>query len=169
MNDPISLPVALSRAHRTDEFASGEAALDQWLQCHALASQAAGGARSFVICQGTCVIGFYSLAAGSIRPPDAPARLAQGLGRHPIPIILLARLGVDQRAQGQGIGNRLLWDAVTRFLAVSNIIGCRALLTHAKHDRAATFYHARGFEPFPDDPLRLYLLLKDARATLDAR
>jgi predicted N-acetyltransferase YhbS len=87
--------------------------------------------------------------------------------RHPIPVALLARLAVDKSAQGRRLGRSLLLDAIHRVLNAADALGIRALVVHAKHDRAADFYRRQaGFEPLPGDPLALYLLLKDARKTL---
>jgi GNAT superfamily N-acetyltransferase len=162
----ISAPAKLAAAHRTDSFCSGSAALDQWFRRHALASQQADTARTFVVCDGKVVVGFYSLAVGAVDHATAPPRVAQGVGRHPIPVMLLARLAVDRRYAGRGIGRGLLKDAILRTTRAAEFAGIRAILVHAKDDKARSFYEKSGFEPSPLDPLRLLLLMKDARKTL---
>src|SRR5438105_1194372 len=97
----------------------------------------------------------------------SPARVAKGLARHPIPIILLARLAVDRGEQGKGLGAALLKDALLRAAQASDIIGCRAVLVHAKDQTAKAFYQRYGFEPSPVDDLHLYLLMKDLRASTE--
>ena len=93
--------------------------------------------------------------------------LRKGAGRHPIPVVLLTRLGVDVQAQGLGLGAALVRDALIRVAAAADVIGVRALLIHAESDRARAFYeHIAEFEPSPTDPLHLVLLIKDLRRAL---
>jgi len=131
---------------------------------HALANSQAGTARTFVATTDShFVVGFYSLAAAQVIYADAPVRLQKGSPRHPIPVVLLARLAVDRSRQGQGLGSALLKDAILRTLVASETVGIRALLVHAKDTAAKAFYERYAFEPLPGHPLNLCLLLKDAR------
>jgi GNAT superfamily N-acetyltransferase len=111
-------------------------------------------------------VGYYSLSAGSVRKEESPARIAKGLAKHPIGVILLARLAVDRNEHGAGLGKLLLVDALTRALTAADAIGARAILVHAIDEQAASFYKKFGFEPSPLDPKQLLLLMKDLRATL---
>lgn len=154
--------------HQSADFDCGEEALNGYLRKFALANHQAGYARTFVSCDAAGrVLGYYTLTAGQILHERASERLSKGAARHPIPVALLARLAVDRSAQGRRLGQSLLLDAIRRVLDASASMGIRALLVHAKHERAADFYgrHA-GFAPLPGDPLALYLLLKEARKTL---
>ena len=90
-------------------------------------------------------------------------RLRKGVARHPVPVVLLARLAVARAWQGRGLGPGLLKDAVLRVLSAAEGIGIRALLVHAKDDAAKAFYQHFNFEPLPGYPLHLVLLLEDAR------
>ena len=126
-------------------------------------NQQSGAARTYVACRGQRVVGYYSLAFGSIEHQAASARIRKGLARHPIPIMLLARLAVDVGEHGQGIGKGLLKDALLRTLQAANIAGLRALIVHAKDDSAKAFYERFGFESSPLDEYHLMLLLKDVR------
>lgn len=166
---PYSRPEPLARHHRIDDFDCGEPALDDWLKRHALGSQAAGSARVFVTTSdGEAVVGYYALAAASVEAADAPERAAKGQPRHrPLPVVLLARLAVDRGHQGAGLGSSLLRDAMLRTLQAAEAIGIRALLIHAKHERARAWYLRCGFEPSPTDPLHLVLLMKDLRAFVE--
>lgn len=92
--------------------------------------------------------------------------MTKGLGRHPVPVILLARLAVDKRFKGQGVGTELRRDALLRTLSAAEIAGLRAIVVDANDDAARMFYERLGFEAFRDDPLRLFLILKDVRAQL---
>lgn len=148
------------------EFDCGQGQLNMFLRRHALQSQSSGGARTYVTCRGLRVVGYYSLAAGSVQVTEVPPRVAKGLPRHPVPIILLARLAVDRIEQGSGLGAALLKDACQRYLQACDIIGGRALLTHAKDDRARAFYLRFGFEPSPTGPYHLFLRTKDMKRTL---
>lgn len=114
------------------------------------------------------VSGYYSLSAGSVRVEEAPARIAKGLARHPIGVILLARLAVDMHEHATGLGKALLYDALGRCLAASDSIGARAVLVHAIDDAAAAFYQKFDFTESPIDPRQLMLLMKDLRASWNA-
>jgi GNAT superfamily N-acetyltransferase len=149
-------------------FDCGEEALNSYLRKFAFANHQAGYARTFVSCDDqNVVLGYYTLAAGQVLHENASERLAKGAARHSIPVALLARLAVDKTAQGRRLGQSLLLDSIRRVLTVSESVGIRALLVHAKNDRARDFYRKyAGFEPLPGDPLALYLLVKDARKSL---
>jgi predicted N-acetyltransferase YhbS len=117
----------------------------------------------FVVHRGGRVVGYYALAAGSVEREHAPERVKKGLARHPIPVILLARLAVDRGEQGKGLGAALLKDALIRAAAAADEIGARAVLVHARDDDARAFYERFDFESSPTDPLHLFLLMKDLK------
>ena len=111
----------------------------------------------------TSVLGYYSLVVGQVEPMNATERIRKGMGQYPIPVMLLARLAVNITAQGQGIGMRLLQDAIRRTLNVAEQADIRAMLTHPIDDDAARFYKRFGFEASPLGQGQLLLLLKDAK------
>ncbi len=159
----------LATAHDVSSFDCGKAPLNVFLQRHALTNQNANAGRTFVMTDGSRVIGYYTLAPGSVAHADAPARVVKGLARHPVGVILLARLAVDKDWQkGKGVGPALLKDALRRTLQAADIISARALLVHAKDDEARAFYEHFDFEPSPSDPLHLFLLTKDIAALIGA-
>lgn len=162
----LERPVLLRADHEVADFRCGHEALNVFLVRYALQSQHSGGARTYVACRGLRVVGYYSLTAGAVRLEEAPARVAKGLPRHPVPIVLLARLTVDQREQCQGLGAALLKDACQRYLQACEMIGSRALVTHAKDEPARSFYLRFGFEPSPTHENHLFLLTKDLKKTL---
>jgi len=164
--EPLSLIEKLTKDHDTSSFESGKPALDDWLRRFALANQQNDSARTYVVHRQGRVVGYYSLAAGSVRREDSPARVAKGLAKHPVGVILLARLAVDRSEQGRGVGKMLLIDALPRSLAAAEAIGARAILVHAIDEEAAAFYRKYGFEASPLDAKQLMLLMKDLRATL---
>lgn len=161
-----SAPIPLDRKHALAGFECGKPALDDWLIRHALQAQTAGSAKTFVSMQGTRVAGYFSLTVGQIDFLEAPDRVRQGMGRYPIPVVVLARLAVAVLDQGKGIGRGLLQDAVCRALLVGEQAGIRALLTHPIDAEAAKFHSAFGFVASPVREGQLILLLKDARKSL---
>jgi GNAT superfamily N-acetyltransferase len=115
------------------------------------------------------VVGYYALAAGEVARDEAPSRIVAGTGQYPIPVILLARLGVDHSAQGTGLGRALVMDAIRRVAGIAEDVGIRALLIHAENEEARSFYlHLATFEPSPTDPFHLLLLMKDARRAINS-
>ena len=158
----------LRREHAVDAFACGEPELDRFLLRHALQAQFANSSQTYLALDGAEVVGFYTLVVGQIEHLDAPPRVAKGMPRHPIPVLILARLAVHASRQGKGLGAGLLLDALSRTLQVSEIARVRALLTHAKHERAAAFYSHFGFEPSPTDPRHLFRIIKDIRLAAGA-
>jgi GNAT superfamily N-acetyltransferase len=162
-------PEPLGKHHRLDDFRCGELALDEWLKRHARAAHASDSARVFVATleDGESVVGYYALAAAQVAPKDATTRALKGQPRaRPVPAILLARLAVDERHQGAGLGRSLLQDVLLRCVEAAEAIGARVLLVHAKHDAAKEWYMQFEFEASPTDPLHLLMLLKDVRAFL---
>ena len=114
-------------------------------------------------------MGYYSLAAGEVTHEAAPARVAKGMARHPIPVMLLARLATDLTWRGRGLGAALLVDAMRRTLQAADIAGIRALVVHAKDEKARRFYEHFNFDASPKDPLHLSILIKEIRRqTTDA-
>jgi ribosomal protein S18 acetylase RimI-like enzyme len=162
-------PVALEARHSAENFHCGVQSLDGWLRKYALQSHRSGGSRVFVTTEtDPDIAGYYALAAGAVMPRGAPARLARGLAANqPVPVVLLGRLAVDARHQGQHVGRSLLLDGMARVLEAGELIGIRALLVHAVDEQAREWYAQFGFERSPTHPLHLILLLKDLRATLD--
>lgn len=112
------------------------------------------------------VVGYYSLAVGSVDPQAAPSRVMKGLARHPVPVMILARLAVDKEHQRKGLGQALLRDALLRTAQAADIAGIRCVLVHAKDDAARQWYESWEFEPSPTDPYHLFLMLKDLKSLL---
>lgn len=150
--------------HDVSAFDCGSDAQTRWLRQIARTAQAARTARVYVVTRAgqTRVVGYHALAAASVSHGDAPPALLKSAGRSPIPVILLARLGVDVTAQGHGLGVALVKDAMLRARQASGTIGARALLVHAESDRARDFYlHLAEFDASPTDELHLILLMAE--------
>ncbi len=156
----------LAATDQVDAFDCGQTALNQFLQRYAWVNQKANSAQTYVCCKGDVVVGFYSLAVGSVDPEVAPARVMKGLARYPVPVMILARLAVDTEHQRQGLGQALLKDALLRTAQAAEIAGIRCLLVHAKDDEAKQWYMSWEFEPSQTDPYHLYLMLKDLKQLL---
>lgn len=151
----------LRRDHVLDSFDCSKEALNHFLKRQAWSNQQANSAQTYVLAKDLRVSGYYSLAAGSVTHDEATERVRKGLARHPVPVILLARLAVDVAIHGKGIGSALLKDALVRTAQAADTIGARALLVHAKDDNAKAFYQHFDFEPSPSDPYHLLLIMKD--------
>jgi GNAT superfamily N-acetyltransferase len=153
----------LRRDHDVEDFDCGREELNRFLQRHAWQNQQAGASQTYVGLVGNAITGFYTLAVGQVTHDDTPERLTKGLARHPIPIMLLARLATDRRWQKQGVGRALLKDAMLRTLQAADIAGIRAFAVHAKDEEARQFYQHFDFVSSPTDPMHLFVLLKDVR------
>ncbi len=164
---PLSPIEKISKAHDASTFDCGTESLNAWLKRYALVNQQNDAAQTYVLHRNGLVVGYYALTAGSVRPEEAPGRISKGLAKHPIGVILLARLATDKREQGKGLGKALLKDALLRTMSAADAIGARAVLVHAIDDEARRFYERFGFERSPIDELELMLLMKDLRANLE--
>jgi GNAT superfamily N-acetyltransferase len=151
----------LARAHHVDSFASGSEPLDTFLVRYALLGQLANTSQTYLALAGDRVVGYYTLVFGQVARDTAPPRVAKGLPRYPVPVMVLARLAVARDMQRQGIGSGMLKDAVLRTLQAADIAGLRALVAHAKDESAREFYERFDFVPSPSDPLHLFVLIKD--------
>jgi GNAT superfamily N-acetyltransferase len=151
----------LHSEHALDGFDCGKEALNRFLKRQAWINQQANSAQTYVLAKDLTVLGYYSLAAGSVTHDAATERVKKGLARHAIPVILLARLAVDKTLQGKGIGPALLKDALMRTASAAATVGARALIVHAKDDQAKSFYEHFNFEPSQTDRYHLFLIMKD--------
>lgn len=144
-----------------DSFDCGQPDLNHYLSRYAWSNQKANSAQTYVACADSVIAGYYSLSVAGVDHAGTPPRVAKGLARHPVPVMLLARLAVDQGFQGQGLGTALLKDALLRTVQAADIAGIRAVIVHAKNEPAQQWYLRFGFEPGPINPFHLFLLLKD--------
>lgn len=157
-------PRALRKEDAIAGFDCGSEALNRFLERYAFQSQQSQSARTYVCpTDAGKLAGYYTLAYGSVEYDEAPERTRKGLARHEVPVMILASLAVAKEFQGRGLGKHLLRDALLRTLQAADIAGLRAVIVHAKDETAKAYYEKFHFEPFPSDPLKLALLLKDLR------
>jgi predicted N-acetyltransferase YhbS len=128
-------------------------------------NQSSGASRTFVICQDNQVVGYYALASGSVERMASPKSIARNMPE-PIPVMVLGRLAIDARMQGQRLGSALLKDALLRTLSVSKNVGIRAILVHAISEDAKRFYVGYGFQVSPIDPMTLMLPVRHIEVLL---
>lgn len=158
----ISVPLRLTAEHELGPFACGEPSLDDWLKRQALRNEASGASRTYVVCDGNVVVGYYCLAAGAVVRSEAPKPLQRNMP-DPIPVMVLGRLAIDLRFQGKGVGRALLRDALLRVSRAAEIAGVKAILVHAISQDARAFYRAHGFLASPVDDMTLCLPLATVR------
>lgn len=155
--------------HDVEGFDCGNEPLNRFLIRFALNNQRANSAQTYLGLADDQVVGFYTLVVGEAAFDDAPDRLTKGMARHPIPLMLLARLAVGLGWQGRGLGSGLLKDAMRRSAQAADIAGVRALAVHAKDDAAVSFYARFDFVPSPVDPMHLFMLMKDLLRAISGR
>lgn len=160
-NGVLEAPRRLVRQDVTAGFHSGAAELDDWFQRYAWQNQRANNAVTYVTVQDGAVLGYYAITTGTYSRDDAPEGLNHRSRPQEIPCILLARLAVDERAQGRGVGAALLKDAIERCYMLSREVGAAALVVHCRDEQARSFYLANGdFLPSPANELHLLLSMK---------
>jgi GNAT superfamily N-acetyltransferase len=161
----ISSPEKLNPTQDLSQFRCGEPELDDWLKRRAHQNKESGASRSYVVCVGRQVVGYYALAAGAAAHRDAPGRVRRNMP-NPIPVMVIGRLAMDSKFQGRGIGTALLKDAVLRTVQAAEIAGIRAILVHAINESAKRFYEKLGFMASPTNPTTLMITVRAAAHTL---
>ncbi len=155
-----------STSHEVADFVCGEASLDRWLHRYAGQSEQRDATRTFVALDARdAVRGYYTLVAGQLEHAEATQAVSKGLSRHfPIPVAILARLAVDERSQGQGLGASLLNDAFERICRAAQEVAVRAVVVHAIDETAAGFYERFGFRSLSTAPRTLMVTLAELRS-----
>lgn len=161
-------PLVLAAEHELSAFDCSKPALDDWLKRHGIRSGHNDTSRTFVVCRGPKVVGYYSLAGGGLQHDGAPGALRRN-APDPVPVTILARLAVDRTEQGRALGGLLLADAAKRAAQASMMVASRALIVHALDAEAATFYSNHNFrklKPSLPDDLTFFIPMKDIREAL---
>jgi len=162
-----STPQALTTSHDLSLFDCGVPALDNWLRQRALKGEQSGASRSYVVCIGQRVVGFYCLANGAITHTQASGNIRRNMP-DPIPVMVIGRMAVDQYWQNSGIGRALIRDAIQRTVQAAALAGIRAILVHAMSEPACVFYEQCGFHRSPVEPMTLMLSIIEAHRILAA-
>jgi GNAT superfamily N-acetyltransferase len=163
--EDLTAPEHLTAQHDLAAFDSGVPALDDWLKRRALANERAGGSRTYVVCAGGRVVGYYALATGGVAQEAATGRVRRNMP-DPVPVMVLGRLAVDRVYQDRGLGAGLLRDALLRTMQAAELGGIRAILVHAISEEAKRFYERHGFVESPIDPMTLMIVIADATRAL---
>ena len=158
----MQVPEPIQSSHDTSLFDCGNPLLNDWLKCRALANHSGGATRCYVVTQANAVVAYYAMSAGAVTASQATGKVKRNMP-DPIPVLVLARLAIDQNFQNQGLGKALLKDAAQRAMRVARDVGVRALLVHAIDASAEAFYLKHGFGASPTAPLKLMLRLPVAQ------
>lgn len=165
----------LTGHHDRNGFDCGVEVLNVWLKQTALQHQAKGISRTFVAVpadeareplwahsgftvDASSILGFYALTSAFVLTDDLPARQAKRYPRQ-VPVTRLGRLATRADMQGQGLGQLLLADALSRARTAAQAVGSAGVFVDAKNEAAARFYQRYGFTPGTDQPLKLFLSL----------
>ena len=151
----LTPPIPLNASHDLNGFCCGKEPLDDWLRQRALNAEGRS-ARTYVVCQGQAVVGYYALATGAEKRENVPKKMQRNMPEA-VPLITLARLAVDVKNQGQRLGESLLRDALLRCLEIAQVRGTRAVLVHAIDADALAFYLKYDFMQFPMGTQTLFL------------
>jgi GNAT superfamily N-acetyltransferase len=161
----IRPPEKLTSTHQIEDFDSGIEPLDSWLKRRALGNEAEGASRTYVVCAGDVVVGYYCLSNGAIASNIATGKVKRNMP-DPIPVMIIGRLAVDRNWQSKGIGRGLLRDAVLRTIKAAEIGGIRAILVHAISAEAKQFYEQYRFTASTLEPLTLMVKISDVAKSL---
>jgi GNAT superfamily N-acetyltransferase len=162
----IRPPEKLSADHDLSAFDSGEQVLDDWLRRRALRTEESGASRTYVVCAGKEVVGYYCLAVGAVAHAKTPGRMRRNMP-DPAPAMILGRLAIANGYQGAGIGAGLLRDAVLRTIQAAEIAGITVILVHAISADAKRFYEKYGFIASPVDPMTVMITVAEAVRMLE--
>lgn len=160
--------VAFSKSFDRGGFDCGKEPLNEWLQTQASQQERSGITRTFLAVDSESgrVVGYYATTTYRLELDEVATALGAGRRRYPVPAVLLARLAVDTRWQGQGLGGHLLIHALQTIAGASRSIGFEVLVVHAIDREAVTFYTRAGFTRFLDHELHMYMTVKDLLKTL---
>lgn len=154
----------LGDGHDLSRFDSGKRDLDRWLREFARHAATNRTGRTFVWHAGDgVVVAYYTLAAHEVAKTDLPKRVGRG-GPDRVPAVLLARLALDRRLHGQGLGAHLLADVFGRIVEASRKVAVRVVVVDAIDTEAVPFYERFGFVAVPEHTHRLFQKMSDIEA-----
>lgn len=162
----LRAPEPLNPDHDIAGFDCGVASLNTWLERRAAANQVSGASRTFVLCDGSKVVGYYALASSAVAPAATPGRFRRNMP-DPVPVVVLGRLAIATSHHGQGLGRALFQDAAQRVMHAADAIGIRGLVVHALSEEAKAFYLRLGLDESPLDPMTLMVTVADLHAAMN--
>lgn len=167
MTDFVS--VALGEHHTLNEFDCRVPSLNEWLVAHAVRATVSGTAKTYVWTEpgSDAVVAYYSITPHQIHRDEVSRNLSGGVTN--IPAYLLARLALDGRLQGRGLGGELLRDALERVVEAAEVASGRLLVVDAIDDQASKFYRKYDFQPVRDNPRRLVVKIATVRKALSTK
>lgn len=166
-SEQLRPPERLTPIHDLASFDCGVPELNDWLRQHALKNEGEGGSRTYVVCVGKRVVGYYCLANGAVMRSEATGKIRRNMP-DPVPVMIIGRMAVDQSCQKQKIGRGMLRDAILRTVQAAEIAGIRAILVHAKSEDAKAIYEKWGFHSSPIDPMTLMITVAEAKRIIGA-
>jgi GNAT superfamily N-acetyltransferase len=168
MSVPAWSEEAITRKHDRSRFDCGDDDLNNFLLRYARQGHDQGASKTFLAIDDNtkAILGFYSLAPGSVAYHRAPEIVQRGLARHEVPGFRLARIAINRAQQGQGLGGQLLLAAGKRCLMAAAVVGGTVLIIDTKNDRAASWYVSYGAVPLLDTERTLVLPLATIESLL---
>lgn len=156
----------LNDTHERKSFDCGKPSLDDFIKSLVSQYEKRNLGRTYVAVAPNQkrIVGYYTLASCAIDTRSLPAKQSKKLPRHPVPVVLIARLAVDRSLHGKGLGALLLKDALTRSLDISERLGIHAVVVDAIDAQAKGLYQRFGFLELADNPMRLFLPIATIRA-----
>jgi GNAT superfamily N-acetyltransferase len=165
--------VTIRRLEESDEvegFDCGDEPLNNYLKRHAWTNQQkiSIGVTHVAVDESApyTVLGYFTLATSSVPRDKLSKKYVRGLPPYDLPLILLARLAVDKRFSGRGLGHALISEALKITLRVADEVGCRCIITDAYPDKAG-WYARYGFLPLEGaaatSPQRMFLDVRTIR------
>lgn len=130
--------------------------MNEWLRGRALRNEELSVSRTYVSCVGNSVVGYYALAVGSLHHEAVSSRIRRNMP-DPIPVVVLARLAVDRRYQGVGLGQDLARHAFAKCVGISELAGARAVVVHVLSDALKPWYGWLGFRDVQAGSLTMLL------------
>ena len=170
------MAIVIRRLEAPDEvenFDCGDEPLNNYLKRHAWSNQEKSsiGVTYVAVDESAprAVLGYFTLATASVPRAAFPKKYVRGMPPYDLPLILLARLAVDRRFAGRGLGHALISEAFRISLQVADEVGCRCIITDAYRDRI-NWYAKYGFVPIEGaaegGPQRMFLDVRTVRAAL---
>ncbi len=171
---PVEFPAgffleSLRRGHARRQFKCGQPQVDSWLATKAMQHQDKHLSVTKVLLNDTeAIAGFFTLATGQVDFGDLPEDVAKRMPRRALPVAVVAWLGIDQRFQGQGLGKRLLAQALRDCHAAGQTFAFVAVILDCLDDQAKAFYKRWDFRELPGHPYRLFLSSQSLDAMMRA-